>query len=69
VKSQTERTQLGNKAAVIKKMNDLVNKALHPKKIRVPTKMPKAVKEKILQNKKQQSLLKAGRKKLRKGDY
>jgi hypothetical protein len=31
--------------------------------------MPKAVKEKILQNKKQQSLLKAGRKKLRKGDY
>lgn len=65
VKSQTERTQLGNKAAVIKKMNDLVNKALHPKKIRVPTKLPKAVKEKNLQNKKQKSLLKESRKKIR----
>ncbi|MBS1747304.1 MAG: aminoacyl-tRNA hydrolase [Bacteroidetes bacterium] len=65
VKSQSERTQLGNKSLVIKKMNDLVNKALHPKKIRVPTKLPKAVKEKNLQNKKQQSLLKESRKKIR----
>ena len=69
VKSQTERTQLGNKEDVVKKMNDLVNKALQPKKIRKPTKVPKAVKEKILQNKKQKSLVKEGRKKLKKGDY
>jgi ribosome-associated protein len=69
VKSQAERSQLGNKEDVVKKMNALVNKALEPKKIRKPTKVPKAVKEKILQNKKQKSLVKEGRKKLRRDDY
>jgi ribosome-associated protein len=69
VKSQTERSQLGNKESVIKKMNDLINKALQPKKKRVATKMPRAIKEKILQDKKQKSSVKEGRKKLRKGDY
>ena len=34
VKSQVHRSQLGNKELVIKKMNDLVNKALQPKKPR-----------------------------------
>ncbi len=69
IKSQSERTQLGNKESVIKKMNEVVSKALIPKKKRIITKMPKAIKEKILQNKKQKSSLKEGRKKLRKGDY
>lgn len=69
MKSQSERTQLGNKGQVIKKMNEVVNKALLPKKVRIATKTPKAIKEKILQNKKQKSMLKEGRKKLRKGDY
>jgi len=69
IKSQSERTQLGNKEQVIKKMNELVNKSLVPKKIRIATKVPKAIKENILQNKKQKSLLKEGRKKLRKDDY
>ena len=69
IKSQSERTQLGNKEQVVKKMNDLVNKSLTPKKIRIATKVPKAIKENILQNKKQKSLLKEGRKKLRKDDY
>jgi ribosome-associated protein len=69
VKSQSERTQLGNKELVIEKMNELINKALQPRKKRVATKMPKAIKEKILQNKKQKSTLKESRKKLRKGDY
>jgi ribosome-associated protein len=69
IKSQAERSQLGNKELVIKKMNDVVNKALHPKKARIATKMPKAIKENILKNKKQNSLLKEGRKKLRKEDY
>jgi ribosome-associated protein len=54
---------------VIEKMNELINKALQPRKKRVATKMPKAIKEKILQNKKQKSTLKESRKKLRKGDY
>jgi ribosome-associated protein len=69
VKSQSERTQLGNKEQVIKKMNELVNKALLPKKARIATKVPKAVKEKILKNKKQKSFIKEGRKKLRHGDF
>jgi ribosome-associated protein len=69
VKSQTERSQLGNKESVIKKMNDLINKALQPKKKRVATKMPRAIKEKILQDKKQKSSVKEGRKKLRRDDY
>ena len=69
VKSQSERTQLGNKEEVIRKLNDVVNKALQPKKLRISTKMPKAIKENILKNKKQNSLIKEGRKKLRRGDY
>ena len=69
IKSQRERTQLGNKEQVIQKMNDAVNKALLPKKSRIATKMPRAIKEGILQKKKQRSLVKERRKKLRKGDY
>jgi len=69
VKSQSERTQLENKEEVIRKMNEVVNKALLPKKLRIATKMPKAIKENILKNKKQKSLIKEGRKKLRRGDY
>lgn len=52
VKSQEARTQLGNKHNVIAKMNDLVNKALIPKKKRVPTRPSKAAKEKRLSSKK-----------------
>ena len=69
IKSQSERTQPGNKEQVIQKMNDAVNKALLPKKSRIATKRPRAIKEGILEKKKQRSLVKEGRKKLRKGDY
>ncbi|SFQ15709.1 ribosome-associated protein [Parafilimonas terrae] len=69
VKSQTERTQMGNKESVIEKMNALVNHALQPKKIRIATKIPKGVKEGRLKNKKLQSSLKEGRKKLKREDY
>ena len=69
VKSQTERSQLGNKQQVIKKMNELVNKALQPKRARIALKIPRAVKEKRLENKKQKSFIKAGRKRLKLGDY
>ena len=69
VKSQSKRTQLENKEEVIRKMNEVVNKALLPKKLRIATKIPKAIKENILKNKKQKSLIKEGRKKLRRGDY
>jgi ribosome-associated protein len=69
IKSQSERTQLGNKEQVIKKMNEVVSKALQPKKLRIKTKKPKAIKEKILREKKQKSFLKEDRKKLRREDY
>ena len=69
VKSQAERTQLGNKLLVIKKMNHFVAQALQPKKARIATKTPRMVKEKILENKKIKSDKKSNRKKLRPGDY
>ena len=69
VKSQTERTQLGNKEQVIKKMNLLVAHALIKKKSRIATKVPKVIKEKILEKKKQKSSVKETRRKLKPGDY
>lgn len=55
VKSQEERTQLGNKQLVIKKMNELVQKAMIRPKKRVATKPSRAAKEKRLNLKKKQS--------------
>lgn len=69
IKSQSERTQLGNKEQVIKKMNAAVNNALQPKKIRIATKIPKGINERRLENKKQTSFRKEARKKLKHGDY
>ncbi|GEP92340.1 ribosome-associated protein [Chitinophaga terrae (ex Kim and Jung 2007)] len=65
VRSQEARTQLGNKHLVIAKMNDLVNKALIPKKKRVPTRPSKAAKEKRLSSKKKLS----EKKQLRRGGF
>jgi len=55
VKSQTARTQLGNKQEVIVKMNDMIAKALIPRKKRVPTRPSKAAKEKRIESKKRLS--------------
>ncbi|NIG52734.1 alternative ribosome rescue aminoacyl-tRNA hydrolase ArfB [Chitinophaga sp. Cy-1792] len=55
VKSQTARTQLGNKYEVIRKINDLINKALIPRKKRIATKPSKAMVEKRIQFKKRLS--------------
>jgi ribosome-associated protein len=63
VRSQEERTQLGNKQLVVKKMNELVQKALIKPRKRIATKPSKAVKEKRLQFKKQLSEKKQGRRK------
>ena len=52
VKSQVERSQLGNKLLVIEKMNTLVTKALIVPKKRKPTKPGKAAKEKRINTKK-----------------
>ena len=64
VKSQTDRTQLGNKQQVIKKMGLLVKKALVKPKARKATKPSKAVKEKRLEAKKITAEIKSNRKKI-----
>lgn len=64
VKSQTERSQLGNKQQVLQKMNLLIAKALVVAKKRKPTKIPKAVKQKRLDTKKQKGDIKNNRKKI-----
>jgi len=69
VKSQQARTQLENKAIVIRKMNDLVNHAIEKKKIRIATKPSKAYHEKRIESKKQKSFVKEGRRKIQPGDY
>ncbi len=68
VKSQTERSQLGNKEVVIKKMNLLVSEALVKKKSRIATKPSKAAKEKRIEDKKQKTFVKEHRKKIKPGD-
>ncbi|PUZ28839.1 aminoacyl-tRNA hydrolase [Chitinophaga parva] len=61
VKSQEERTQLGNKQNVVRKINGLVRQALTPVKKRVATKPSKAVKEKRLDFKRRLSEKKQNR--------
>ena len=65
VKSQTHRSQLGNKEEVIEKMNDLIALAIKKEKKRIATKPSKASKEKRIESKKKQSETKGGRKKIR----
>ena len=64
MKSQTYRTQLENKGEVIRKINELVIKALEKKKKRKPTKISKAAKEKRLEGKKKKSDIKEGRRRV-----
>lgn len=64
VKSQEERSQLGNKQLVIKKMNEQVTKALIVPKKRKPTKISKVAKKKRLDSKKKSGEKKLLRKKI-----
>lgn len=64
VKSQTYRTQLENKEEVVRKINELVEKALEKKKKRKPTKVSKAAKEKRLESKKKKGDIKEGRRRV-----
>ncbi len=63
VKSQEERTQIGNKAIVLQKMNERVNKALIVPKKRKPSKPSLASKLKRLEGKKKNATIKQFRKK------
>jgi len=69
VKSQTHRSQLSNKQEVIKKINELVRKALEKKKARIATKISKASKERRLESKKRKAEIKSGRQRLKPGDF
>jgi ribosome-associated protein len=68
VKSQTARTQLGNKGEVVEKMYNIVQKALTVQAKRKPTKIPKAVVAKRLETKKKNAEIKQGRQKISRYD-
>ena len=69
VKAQTFRTQLENKEEAIRKTNELITAALKKKKMRIPTKPSKQVREKRLEEKKRSSQIKEGRKKFNPRDF
>lgn len=69
VKAQTHRTQLSNKAEAVEKINDLIQKSLERKKLRIATKVSKASKQKRLDWKKKNADIKAGRQKIKRGDF
>ncbi len=64
VTCQQTRSQLTNKEKAVKKLNELINKALAEEKPRKPTKIPKAVNEKRIKAKKI-----TGEKKLNRQDW
>ncbi|MBX3239645.1 MAG: aminoacyl-tRNA hydrolase [Chitinophagaceae bacterium] len=68
VKAQEERTQLGNKQLVIKKMNELINRSLIVPRKRIASKPSAAAKQKRVDQKKLKSKTKEGRRKIRPED-
>ena len=68
VKSQSDRTQLGNKGNVINKMNSLIEDALIKKKSRIATNPTRASKVSRLQSKKRNAIIKEHRKRPMKND-
>lgn len=64
VKSREDRTQLGNKTIVVKKINELIHKALIVPKPRQKTKPSKASVEKRIDTKKKAGEIKINRKKI-----
>lgn len=69
VRSQVYRSQMQNKETVVKKINELIEKALKKEKKRIATKPTRAVKEKRLDSKKKQSDQKQRRQKIRRQDF
>ena len=68
ISSQVHRTQLANKAEVIKKINKKILAALTPKKARIATKPTQSSIDKRIDRKKKLSQIKSERKKIRKQD-
>jgi ribosome-associated protein len=65
VRSQVHRTQLANKAEVVRKMQALLEQGLKKEKRRVATRPSAASKERRIEHKKRQSGIKEGRRKVR----
>jgi len=65
VRSQVFRTQLGNKAEVIRKMHVLLEQGLKKEKRRIATKPSAAARERRIEGKKRQGQTKEGRRKIR----
>jgi ribosome-associated protein len=65
VRSQVHRTQLGNKAEVIRKMHALLEAGLKKEKRRIATKPTAAARERRIEEKKRQSRAKEGRRRTR----
>jgi ribosome-associated protein len=65
VRSQTHRTQLANKEEVVKKIHELVEKALQKEKKRVPTRPSKAAKKRKTEAKIKHAQKKETRQKVR----
>ncbi len=68
VKSQTERTQLGNKQMVVEKMNDIISQSLIKPRKRIASKPSKAARQKRMEEKKIKGRIKEGRRKVRPGE-
>ena len=68
VKARSQRTQLGNKEEVIAKIHVLIKNALIVRKKRKPTKPSKASKANRIQIKKEKSIIKQGRQKIKNYD-
>jgi ribosome-associated protein len=67
-KSQVHRTQLANKAEVVRKMEELIRRGLTKEKKRVPTRPTATSKEKRIGGKRRQAGIKEGRKRIRPGE-
>jgi ribosome-associated protein len=65
VRSQEHRTQLSNKAEVVRKMEGLIRRGLKKEKKRIPTRPTTASKEKRMGGKRRQAGIKEGRKRVR----
>ena len=67
VRSQVHRTQLANKAEVVRRMEELIRRGLTKEKARVATRPTAASKERRFETKKRQSGIKEGRRKIAEG--
>ncbi len=65
MKSQEERTQLGNKSIVTRKINEVIHKTFTIPRLRKKTKPTKASVEKRIESKRKISEIKSGRRKLK----